>query len=429
MNLEMWYQKRGLKFVCQRGWKLLNRYGLTEAKACRRIAACMSSLASNNASPTFPVPAKVIEHYPAFIHHLEGMGAEIAVHGYTHADLKACSPVQASQQLLKAVDVFEKHGLAAHGFRCPYLSCSDELIEAIPEGSFEYSSNQAIKWPVPTTFRPKIERIVSTLDQFYCSIEAQSNLCLPWFRKGMVEIPVCVPDDIQLFDGFQMSSAAVTRFWIDILAQVHQRGELFSLVFHPELFNNCIDSISEVVQEARGYFPGFWVAHLFEIAEWWLEKSRFSIQMTETAESILLKFDCTPRATILARKLDPPGTLLTPWMGDYQRINDSSLTVPCLPRPFIGISEDFPASLQSFLSEFGYQLESGENARKCALFLDGESIKKFKTNLELIDWIEKTDAPLLRYWLWPDGYRGALSLSGDLDALSIIDYSNRLFSR
>lgn len=428
MNLGNWYQKRGMKFVFQRGWKLLNRYGLTQVKASRRIQSCMSSLASNHAAPTFPVPARVLERSPALIHSLEDMGAEIAVHGYTHTDLKACSPVAASQQLLKAAEVFRREGLAVHGFRCPYLSCSDQLIEAIPQGVFKYSSNQAIKWPVPDDFRLHAEVVVNTLDRFYCSKDSQTNLCLPWLRQEMVEIPVCVPDDIQLFDGFRMSAASVTRFWIDILTQVHSRGELFSLVFHPELFDNCIDSLAEVLQEARGYSPGFWVTHLYEIADWWLEKSNFSFLVDEDGESLTIQFGCTPRATILASRLDSAGACLDPWMGAYRRLQERSLTVPRSPRPFLGVPPDFPETARAFLAEQGYLLETGEPARQCAVWLDAELVQRFKNWVDLIDWIESRDASLVRYWPWPQGYRGALSLSGDLDALSIIDYSNRILS-
>jgi hypothetical protein len=61
------------------------------------------------------------------------------------------------------------------------------------------------------------------------------------------------------------------------------------------------------------------------------------------------------------------------------------------------------------------------------IYLDGEILAKLPNNVELINYIETSPAPLVRYWRWPDGAKSALSVTGDLDALSLLDYVSRLF--
>jgi hypothetical protein len=43
--------------------------------------------------------------------------------------------------------------------------------------------------------------------------------------------------------------------------------------------------------------------------------------------------------------------------------------------------------------------------------------------------IEEAQGPLVKFGAWPDGSKSALCLSGDLDALSLFDYTARLVGR
>jgi len=49
--------------------------------------------------------------------------------------------------------------------------------------------------------------------------------------------------------------------------------------------------------------------------------------------------------------------------------------------------------------------------------------------LELIETIEASPGPLVRYWRWPDGAKSALAVTGDMDALTLLDYAARLLAR
>ena len=50
----------------------------------------------------------------------------------------------------------------------------------------------------------------------------------------------------------------------------------------------------------------------------------------------------------------------------------------------------------------------------------GESDKR-----ALIDFIEGSDAPLVRLWRWPNGARCAMSVTGDVDAMTMLDFLRR----
>jgi hypothetical protein len=430
MNISKWYQKRSPKFIWQRGRNILTRYGLTGSKAENRIEQCIKVLASMKCSPTFFVPGMVVERHPGFIKYIRKLGAEIAVHGYNHVDLSTCPPEDASGQLLRAVQIFEKNGLDVHGFRCPYLSCTDELLREIPLGVFEYSSNKAIKWDVSRSDLSKGDLMVDTIDRFYTPQNAQSTVCVPWVQDGLVEIPVCVPDDLQLMDGYQMSPTSVAETWIDLSSKIYQRGELFNLMFHPELGSYCIYPILKLLDAANRMHPGVWMTNLEYISRWWIEKAGFSMDLRSEGGLLYFNFNCNPRATILCRDLKPvdleQANKLSAWDGRYFKINAQSIAVSDLPRPLVGVSSEILPDVVTFLQEQGYILDRTSLAAKCTIFLDHNSLKSFSNHLELIEWIEKSHGPLVRFWRWPDGAKSALSITGDLDALSLLDYVSRI---
>jgi len=83
----------------------------------------------------------------------------------------------------------------------------------------------------------------------------------------------------------------------------------------------------------------------------------------------------------------------------------------------------------SFLREQGYILDTGETATRCATYIDAATLAGLRSEVELIDYIEASPGPLVRYWRWPDAARSAMCVTGDLDALTLLDYASRLFVR
>ncbi len=429
LKLREWYARRGPRYVAQRAKILLQRYQLSPAQAEARIVELIEKLAQRGCAPTFPTPGGVVERNRQFIHRLQDLGAEIAVHGYEHLDLSVYPPAQAKEQLERAVDAFARQGIEVHGFRCPYLSCTDGLLDVLPTGMFEYSSNKAIWWDVLSSQTPAHPAAVfDTLYQFYQPEAALQATCLPRSRPNLLEIPICLPDDLQMHDGLNLDSEAMAQNWGRMLNETHQRGELCVLQFHPEISSDCAESFLELLDQARRLRPAVWVCRLRDIAAWWREKSAFKAHAVETPSGLHISFECSARATILARDLAGVATEPT-WSGRYRRVQATQLDLPLQPRPFVGVAHEAPAQTISLLQERGYIVDSGDTATQCAVYLDATTLENHHTERSLVAHIEESAGPLVRFGLWPDGARSALSLTGDLDALSLSDYARRLLSK
>lgn len=429
MKLRRWFALRGPEFIRKRAAVLLKRYGVTPIKAQARIQRTMALLTRYGCMPTFPTPGRVTQDNIRFIRQIQDSGAEIAVHSYDHVDLRGYPPDEASQQLIKAVGTFERFGIEVHGFRCPYLSYSDELMRALPKGLFKYSSNMAIGWnAILPTNGSTAGTVFNTINEFYQPQNALDAICMPRTHLGTVEIPVCVPDDLQLHDGLHLGPEGIAEAWCQILHQIYRRGELFTLVFHPEAADDCESGFAALLQETGRFRPPVWIARLRDIADWWLEKADFRSQVSTKSTELHISFVTSPRATLLVKGLDGYGTQEA-WDGSYNRLHAETLDVPGLPRPLVGIASGVPAPVAAFLQEQGYILDTGEMAPHCAIYLDPTTLAGLKTQVELVNYIEKSTGPLVRYGRWPNGAKAALCITGDLDALSLLDYGSRLFIR
>ena len=82
----------------------------------------------------------------------------------------------------------------------------------------------------------------------------------------------------------------------------------------------------------------------------------------------------------------------------------------------------------SFLQEQGYIVDMADTAARCAIYLEAATLDRM-TKVQLVNQIEASPGPLVRYWRWPNGAKSALCITGDLDALTILDYASRLFVR
>jgi hypothetical protein len=203
---------------------------------------------------------------------------------------------------------------------------------------------------------------------------------------------------------------------------------MFVLLFHPELAFSCEQAFRSVLQDARQSHPPVWIASLKEISSWWREKAGFKAVSSQTPSGLQIHFLCSERATILLRGLgDYPGRQA--WDGPYSRLKGRHILVRNAARPFIGLPADAPRRIVSFLEEQGYILDQGATRVQCATHLDQKQLNSLQTERELVHYIEASRTPLVRYWRWPDGAKSALAVTGDLDALTLLDYGSRLLVR
>jgi len=430
MDVPTWFRKRGLKFIMERGRSLLGGYGLTAGRAMRRVNTLMDLFEIFDCHPTFAVPGQVAVRHADFIRGLQERGAEIAVHSYHHVDLNTLPLEAASEQLQRGADCFEELGLSAHGFRCPYLGCSAALLAALPPGLFSYSSNRAISWGLPFTAEQaeRSAHVFETIDRFYAPLDGTRVRCLPWIEAGLVELPVSVPDDLQLHTGLGYTGVGVAAAWIDILRRTHAGGELFNLMFHPELAAFCAEPLAMLLEAARELRPGVWIARLADVAAWWRQKSALRVQiLAETDDTLPVMLPGGNGVFWVGRGLERPAEVF--WDRGYSRLPTGVNHFPAGRRPFIGLPPEASPALVHSLQSQGYLVDRSELAGRCAIRFDIRQLNALGDERAVGAEIERMPGPVIRLWPWPNGMRSALCITGDLDALSLLDYTARLTAR
>ncbi len=423
--LNEWYKKRGIRFIWQRLISLLTRYSLFSGKITKPINTCVAILAEFDCEPTFFVPAVILKKYPKFILKLKDAGCEIAVHGYHHIDLRQIPIEQACGTLELAAQTFENHGIKARGFRVPYLGCNEDLLKAIPSKLFNYSSNIAINWDYNSTLNKRSE-FSNTLRRIYLAKSSQETICIPWKHFDFVEIPVCLPDDLDLHDGFCLGPEEIAQFWCQLLHKIHARGELFTLLVHSELAFVYAQPLKIFFQEIQRLQSSVWLAKLSEISDWWIEKTNFEVKIENGADNLHITFNCSPLATILTRGVDLNGNQQA-WDERYSRLYAKDIRLAPGPRPFIGVSPTTSEQIISFLHNQGYILDTSELANQCATYINHTILSGLNTELQLVNYIEASNGPLIKFGHWPDGAKSALNVTGDLDAITLLDYATRLW--
>jgi peptidoglycan/xylan/chitin deacetylase (PgdA/CDA1 family) len=422
-----WLERRDLGYIVLRLFALLQRYGITSSKARKRTLDCVRLLARYDCYPTFPTPGRVVSKHAAFFRELQHLGAELAVHGYDHVDFHSLTPEEVTQQFVKATHAYQHNGIQSDGFRCPYLSYTDELLTAIPHGLFNYSSNKAIWWDVfPAEAVSEATAIFDNLSRFYQAVSSETTVSAPTISRGsLIEIPASVPDDLQLYDGLRLGEQGLAQAWLKILRQTYQRGELFVLLFHPESYYQCAQAFESLLSVATQLQPAVWITRLRDVSDWWWEKSRFVVDISPEASGLHIRFDCSEPATVLVRNIET-GEPTHPWHGLYHVLDGRECRVAADPWPFVGVLPGVPDQTVAFLQEQGYIVETGERASHCGVRLDAPTVARLENPVQLIAYIESTPAPLVRFWRWPNEYRSVLCITGDLDALSLVDYFARL---
>ncbi len=412
-------------YLATRAGAVGRRYGITSRKAKERIWRCLRGLDPAVPRPTFATPGRVVDEEPAFLRELCDAGAELAIHGYDHADFRRLTPAQSAWQFDQAIAAYARHGIPCDGFRCPYLSYTPDVRAILPEGVFSYSSNRAITWPAAgRDSGGDSGPVFAQLARNYRALSSDGAVATPTLEDGLVEIPASVPDDLQLCDGLGLGEDGLLRTWLETLHQTHRREELFAPLFHPEAYDLLEAAVDGVLGAARAQRPAVWLAQLRDIAAWWRERSAFGARTSAQDGALVLDFNCSERATVLVARWPWPATL-RPWDGTWSVLDDRSVRIDSAARPFVGVSGVDAATI-AFLTEQGYVVESGADAAACSVLLSGRDVRRFGTPRALLERIERSAAPLIRYSRWPSEAKSAFCLAGDLDALSLRDYAQRL---
>lgn len=411
-------EHRGPVNMARRATQVLSRFGVNPTRMGRRFDRFMDVLDEYGCRPSFPITAIPMHRNPEFAHRLLERGAELAVHAYTHTDLTTLSYEEQSAHLGKAIELFRQDGVPFSGFRAPYLHWNEDTMRAVEAHRFRYSSNEIVLWDV-IDLRQLTESQKQGFEnarQFYRPQEAESRIVLPRRRRNFIEIPVSLPDDEILLDRMYVKSAdALGGVWQTILERTYENGELFTVQLHPERIDVFAEPLSDLLAICRRRKPGVWMATLDEIARWWNDKSMNSAEFVKAAGGYRARITACKGAHLLLRE------------GERERVIEPAgeILIEGGTRPCVGIDVGSDERAVRMLQDIGYILEVANDGGDHAIHLGridaggDAAIRDIKVRLD------RCPGPLLRFGTWPYGHRSALSVTGDIDALTLWDFIRR----
>jgi hypothetical protein len=416
---------KGLAALSKRVITINQRYGLDAGKMDQALGQLAQILKEFDCRATLPITTVALARNSEVIKKYQAWGIEFAVHGYRHIDHSLLSQEEQNSHFHQAGQVFRQHGIRFNGFRCPYLRWNEATLAALSQNNFAYDSSPSVYWSVPEEH--VTDSYVRALG-FYGAKALADFPALPYLdlEHNLVRIPYCLPDDESLIERLEWGAPAeMNQIWPAMFRQTHVQGELFNLGLHPERTADCAQALVATLQEVQAVKSEVWCARLDEIAAWWRARSIVQVEVKQDRDDQWhLTANGPSGTTWLLRRLE----LKTPsevWYDGYQRSSHpTSCIVLSQKRPFIGISPDASPNLVSFLQQQGYVIEISTAAELYPLYLDYRTFSA-QQERSLLAKIEGDSFPLARLARWPNGARSALCITGDIDALTVWDYSLR----
>lgn len=439
MNLVSFSMKtKGFDNFTRRIWTVFTRFGFSERRTRRALYTIIDTLKQCRAAPTFFIPAVVLRRHPKLIDGIVRAGAEVGVHGYVHNDYRTLSKSEQASHTQKACSVFEEVRIPYQGFRNPYLGWTEDSLHVFTTCGFQYESNQAVLHPVidVVALSPAqlsgYEKSLALFQATPCTVYALR----PHFEGELLRIPISIPDDEMLFDRLRITDPCeVGRIWSAIMRRVYDQGGLYTLNLHPERGILCKQALDVLLATARAYALPVWIARLEDIAQWWKERSEFGWNICALDAGLWrVEATCTPRAVLLARHLEVEDAGTEAWTAADTIVRAHRFVVRAPRCPALAVSPRTPREVVDFLREQGYPtvICSQEQGQAYSLYIDvPEGLgacrdERMQRSSELLDCLEQLDAPLLRFACWPERNRAALSITGDINSVTIQDFFRRI---
>jgi len=325
--------------------------------------------------------------------------------------------------------VFRKHGIRYSGHRFPYLRWDEERVDRLGLIGFQWDSSKVISWNSldPSAFDKRewtsYQRILKT----YKPVDADKSFSLPYVRKELVEIPVSVPDDDILIERLGLkNNGEMEKVWGSMLRKVRNRGELLVLQVHPEryrLYENALEKTLMLAKDGGDV----WTAPLGEIARWWREKEKFDCKVERiSGNRYRITAKCSDRATVLLKNGLMKNQGETFWDSSVV-VEKREWEMESPVRPLIGVSPDASTEVTRFLKTEGFAHEIAKDGRSCSFFLDHKGSLEENERRQILESIERTRFPLIRFWRWPNKARYSLAVTGDIDGIDLWDFWRRFY--
>lgn len=404
---------RGLRNTFARTWQVATRFGLTASRMEQRLFAYRDIVADYGGSPSLPITAVVLDRNPQVARNLLEGGVELCVHGLIHTDMARLPAGVQKEHISRAIDIFGRHGIDYQGFRSPYLKYNRATLEAVESLGFGYDSNLPFYWEPAETLKDLSPDEADGLRRgllFYEPVKYPAERSLPRYVGGIIEIPVSLPDDEIMLDRMGLPVSRIGDTWLEMAGKALARGELMTVQLHPERILHLEGALRRVLEFARAE-EGFWIARMREIAAWWSARMAASLGITPGDKG-------TWRVELSGP--EDLGLILVEPLSGVRRKVATGEAVRSERRPIIGVPDGTPEALRTDLRQLGYFSEITDDKDAVGLYIDRE------IDMEGIeDLIARCAHPLLVDSRWPAPHEAALSVTGDIDCLTLGDFVRR----
>ncbi len=422
-------RSKGIAGVLPRAKMLMDRFDIDGRKMMDAVAGINALGAKYNFRPVMIVPAVVLNRHPGLLKYASDSSLEFAIHGYTHKSHRPWSLEMQKEEIEKAKAVFHKVKMPYCGFRAPYLSCNADTDKALEACGMKWNSDQGVMWNYRNQRSRDSYSTKEAVDILYDPQDSANTLAIPRMHGNMACIPLVLPDDEILVDRFGITDEdLITEIWSDIHEQLHARGDIFVLQLHPERFCFCEKAMDALLADIQKRGKHVWVTDMCEIARWWKERSTFGFTITAgTDGGFDVTCTCTDRASVLARNITEGGEVFRPGYQHAPSRHFQLQTNGC--KPCIGIDPGCTPELHQFITELGFACETRQDGTTYAVSFEAKETYAPEREVEILTKIEKSDRPLLRFWLWPDKCESAFTTSHDLDCITLTDFVYRALGR
>lgn len=410
-------QSRGPRNALTRLPTIVRRFGVTSRKSERHFQCLLEITNRYSVRPTLPVTAVTARRNPDVIHRLRDRGVEVAAHGYVHNDFSALSAQEQGDHVLRARDELAALGLPVRGWRCPYSRWNDHTLAALKTAGFEYDATPVYEWPAleqeGIQMTPTARADYARLCALFNVRDATTRAVLPTKLNGMLQIPMSIPQDEDMVDRLHLRPEEMSRVWLRILTESRNLGETFVICLHPERASLCADPLEATLFEARRT-GDVWIAMLGEISDWWTERQAAQVEVEADGHE--------GRWRVRVHGTDR----VAAGIGNRKQVGAGVMEVDAERKPVVLVGPEWPDAICHRLREAGYVFERGaSNGDHSGLELSHEFSPEQHPD-QIVRGLAAHRDSVVRLNPWPDGFKSCLSVTGDIDALTLFDFAMRL---
>lgn len=426
MQIALSLRAKGIGGLTARVSTIVSRFGATPTRMERCLDRYVDLTSRFGVRPSLPITACVLARHAPLIRRFSDRGVEFAIHGLVHNDHARLGYDEQRTSIARAAEIFEQVGIPCVGFRGPYLRYSAATDDAVRDLGLRYHSSQAVAFGAlpPAVTQGPGGRAYQRALELYGAWDASKVAVRPRLRRGLVEVPVAIPDDEIMVDRLHLDEEAQAAVWTSMLESTYARGDLFTIQLHPERIFDSGQALEVILREAVRRSPHIWMARMDEVATWWLERQSATLRVQPNGQGRYdIRLEGSPRCTLLVRGL--PEVAGAPWDDRTMVAQSPSVRVASPVRPVVGLSVRSPGSAHEFLREEGFPTETSDDAALYGVHIDVP--ESGFDELRLLAEIERSQGPLVRLGRWPDQARSAVVVTGDIDSITLQDFVLRLW--